>query len=140
MVARLEMSQAGMVSTIVVLVLVACGNDPEPTRSPANPSIPNVHHDAAVATKADTKSTEMRCTLRVSATGLYVDGEPTSQRDAIAICKQRAGAMVVVEDDVSREVWKNLEAAFRDEKITVLLRGPLGHAECTNNPLAKGCQ
>jgi hypothetical protein len=81
----------------------------------------------------------MRCTLRVSAKGLYVDGDPKSQSEAIAICKRRAAAMVVLEDGVTKEEWTKVERALRREGIDILMRGPLGHSECFDNPLAKGC-
>ena len=78
---------------------------------------------------------------RVSSTkGLHVDGDSKSHAEAIAICKRRAGAMVVLEDGVDPNEWKRVEAALRAEKIEIMIRGSLGHAECWENPLAKGCQ
>ena len=82
----------------------------------------------------------MRCTLRVSTKGLYVDGEPTSQSEAIAVCKRRAAAVVVLEDGVAKDEWNKVEAGLRREGIEILMRGPVGHRECLDNPLAKGCQ
>jgi hypothetical protein len=48
--------------------------------------------------------------------------------------------MVVLEDDLPADEWKKVETALRREGIEILMRGPLGHAECLNNPLAKGCR
>jgi len=104
----------------------------------AGPTPPEVHTKEATRVRSPAK-TEMRCTLRVSLKGLYVDGEPMSQAGAIALCKRRAGAMVVLEDDAPKEAWKKVETALRDAKIAIMMRGPLGHAECFDNPLAKGC-
>jgi len=81
----------------------------------------------------------MRCTLRISPKGLFVDGDPKSQAEAISICKRRAGAMVVLEDDTSQGQWKKVEAELRREGIAIHMRGPIGHSECMDNPLAKGC-
>lgn len=104
----------------------APGNQPAPTPS-SKPTKPAV-------------GSAMRCTLRVSAKGLYVDGDPKSQSEAIALCKSRAAAMVVHEDGVAKDEWKKVETALRREGIEIMMRGPLGHAECLDNPLAKGCQ
>ncbi len=81
----------------------------------------------------------MRCTLRVSSKGIYVDGDPASRADAIAVCKRRAGAIVVLEDDAPAEEWKTLQAALRREGVPILMRGQVGHDDCMDNPLAKGC-
>jgi hypothetical protein len=81
----------------------------------------------------------MRCTLRLAARGIYVDGDPTSEAEAIAICKRRAGAMVALEDDAPRDQWRRVEAALRREGIAIHMRGPIDDRECMDNPLAKGC-
>lgn len=128
---------------------------PQPTQDAAAPLSVAAEQDAARSpvqvpggTPAPTSSPKptksaassaMRCTLRVSATGLYVDGDPKSQSEAVAICKSRAAAMVVLEDGVAKDEWKKVETALRREGIEILMRGPLGHAECLDNPLAKGC-
>ena len=81
----------------------------------------------------------MRCTLRLNAKGLYVDGDPMSRAEAIAFCKQRAGAIGVLEDDAPPSDWREIEAALRRERIAILMRGPIGDVDCMENPLAKGC-
>ena len=81
----------------------------------------------------------MRCTLRVSQKGIYVDGDPKSRADAIAACKRTAGAMVVLEEKAPPDEWKALQAGLRREGVPILMRGPLGDNDCMNNPLAKGC-
>lgn len=81
----------------------------------------------------------MRCTLRVSTKGIYVDGDPMSQAEAVAICKRRAGAIVVLEDAAPKDAWKKLEMALRREGIAIHMRGTLNDRACMDNPLAKGC-
>jgi hypothetical protein len=81
----------------------------------------------------------MRCTLRVSQKGIYVDGDPKSRADAIAACKRTAGAVVVLEDGAPADEWKTLQAALRREGVPILMRGPMNDNDCMNNPLAKGC-
>ncbi len=111
----------------MVLALVGCRNRREVSRS--------AEGEAKLAARS-----AMRCTLRVSVNGLSVDGDPESQSEAIAICKSRAAAMVVLEDGIAKDEWKKVETALRREGIDILMRGPLGHQECLDNPSAKGCQ
>lgn len=80
----------------------------------------------------------MRCTLRVSPGGIYVDGDKKSRADAIKLCKKRAAAMVVLEDNVERE-WTEIRAALKREHIKIYMRGQIGDVDCEANPLAKGC-
>lgn len=47
--------------------------------------------------------------------------------------------MVVLGDDASQDLWKTVEAALRRDGVAIYMRGPLGHAECMDNPLAKSC-
>ena len=44
----------------------------------------------------------MRCTLRISQRGIFVDGDPMSRADAVAHCKHTAGAMVVFDDSATQ--------------------------------------
>ncbi len=81
----------------------------------------------------------MRCTLRVSSKGTYVDGDARSRLEAIAACKRTAGAMVVLEDDAPADEWKALQAGLRREGVPILMRGLVNDNDCLNNPLAKGC-
>jgi hypothetical protein len=129
------------VGAVIVIVLVACGDRREIVRSSEGPA---AHEPTAALTSAPAATTPAvappaRCTLRVSVRGLYVDGDPTSQADAIEICKSRTAAIVILEDGVAKGDWQKVEAALRREGIETMMRGPLGHAECVDNPLEKGC-
>lgn len=127
--------------TATPVAVADAGTQYESRDAAAAAPTPASAHTAPSATRSiPTAKSEMRCTLRVSAKGLYVDGEPKTEEEAIAICKRRAGAMVVLEEGVPPGDWKRVEAALRAVKITILMRGPVGDVECSENPLAKGCQ
>jgi hypothetical protein len=81
----------------------------------------------------------MRCTLRVTAKGIYVDGTPKSRAEAVAACKRTACAVVALEDNAPADEWKKLQAALVRAGIPMLMRGVVNDTECLNNPLAKGC-
>jgi len=80
-----------------------------------------------------------RCTLRITAKSVFIDGDPTSESEAIRICKERGTAMVTLADGASKNVWKRMHAALLRLHVRVLMRGTLGDVECLDNPLAKGC-
>ena len=80
-----------------------------------------------------------RCTLRVAATGLFVDGDPETRDQAIAACKRGREAVVIVEDDAPANAWTELRARLERERITIIERGTLSDNPCVGNPLAKGC-
>jgi len=83
---------------------------------------------------------DVRCTLRISAKGIAVDGEPMTADQAIARCKQMTGAMVIVADDAPEHAWPDMRARLERAKIKIYLRGTLGDfGPCSGNPLAKGC-
>ena len=90
--------------------------------------------------QAHATSPRMRCTLRVSKRGIYVDGDPVTRTAALALCKRSTAAMVVLEDDAPRDLWQSLKADLRHQGTAILMRGPVGHDDCMDNPLAKGCQ
>jgi hypothetical protein len=81
----------------------------------------------------------MRCTLRVTAKGIYVDGYPKSREQAVAACKRTACAVVAIDDDALAGEWEKLQAALLRAGIPILMRGVVDDTECLNNPLAKGC-
>jgi len=101
---------------VALLLLLGCGSHPE---EPARGS--------------------RRCTLRISARGIYVDGNSTTRAGAVASCKRSAGAMVVLEDNAPQDEWKEIEVELRREGIAIYMRGSVGHRECDDNPLAKAC-
>jgi hypothetical protein len=92
-------------------------------------------HDGGIARS----SAGMRCAVRVTAKGIYVDGDPRSRSEAIATCKRTAGALVALEDNAPAEVWKALQAGLRREGVPILMRGTVDDRECLNNRFAKGC-
>lgn len=85
----------------------------------------------------------MRCTLRISQRGIFVDGEPRSRADAVAYCKGTAGAVVVIEDNAQRgwdatagtmvviedkatkAEWDETRSALQREGVRIYVRGPL---------------
>jgi hypothetical protein len=89
---------------------------------------------------APSKSTDMRCTLRVSANGVLVDGNATTRDEAVAACKRMSGATVIVESTAPAEASSTLRARLEHEHIKIYIRGDIGDYGCSENPLAKGCQ
>ena len=89
--------------------------------------------------RATAERTPMRCTLRISANGIYVDGNPTPRDKAVVACKRAAGAVVILDDGAPADVWAELRAALRRGGVPILMRGPMNDIECADNPLAKGC-
>jgi hypothetical protein len=49
-----------------------------------------------------------------------------SRADAVSYCKDTAGAMVVIEDDVPCSDWEPTCSALRREGVTISMRGPVG--------------
>ena len=80
-----------------------------------------------------------RCTLRVTAKGIYVNGDPKSREQAVAACKRTVCALVAIEDNAPAGEWEKLQAALIRAGIPILMRGVVNDTECLNNPLAKGC-
>jgi hypothetical protein len=58
-----------------------------------------------------------RCALRVTATGITLDGAPTTQGAVIAAC--RSGADVIVTGDAREGDWDQLRDALRGANIDV---------------------
>ena len=73
--------------------------------------------------KAD--RTQARCTLRVSADTILVDGTRHTRDEAVDLCKRTAGAMVTVTDDAPPQTWKELRAALQAVGVTIYMRGKL---------------
>jgi len=81
----------------------------------------------------------MRCSVRVSAHGVAVDGDAVTADEAVATCRQRAAALVTVTDDAPATVWPELQVRFERARIKILMRGEINDRDCLDNPLAKGC-
>ena len=61
-----------------------------------------------------------RCAIRISATGLTVDGKPATRNRAIAICRAAHGAEVIVTGDARQGDWDDLRAAFNAASIPIV--------------------
>jgi len=83
---------------------------------------------------------ETRCTLRLSAKGVFVDGDAMTREQAIAACKQTNGAIVIVADDAPPQAWPELQGRLRKAAIKIYMRGTIDDRPCLDNPLAKGCE
>jgi hypothetical protein len=66
-----------------------------------------------------------RCTVRVSAEGIFVDGAKTTRDDAVKACKKTDGAMVTVTGDARQGDWDELRAALEAVGVKIYLRGQL---------------
>jgi hypothetical protein len=80
--------------------------------------------DAIVASGTGSGSSDApkRCDVRVAAAGISVDGKPATQVEAVAACKGRPGADVVVTGDARQGDWDDLRAAFDASGIAIYLR------------------
>lgn len=89
---------------------------------------------SAVASPSD--AGPARCTVRVSAEGITVDGTKVSRDDAVAACKSSDGAMVTVTGDARQGDWDELRAALQAVGVKIYIRGQLwdGSAAIPQNP------
>ena len=90
------------------------GMGSEPAPQPAVGSAA-IAHDAAPA----------RCTLRVSADGITVDGTPVTRDEAVARCRTTDGAMVTVTGDARQGDWDELRASLQAAGVKIYIRGEL---------------
>ena len=83
---------------------------------------------------------DARCTLRVSARGVYVDGDPVTSAQAIVACKRTpGGAVVIVADDAPPQAWPALHRELERQHIKIYMRGLVDdHPPCLN-PFGPGC-
>lgn len=66
-----------------------------------------------------------RCTVRVSAEGITVDGAKKSRDEAVDACKKTEGAMVTVTGDAREGDWDELRAALQAVGVKIYIRGEL---------------
>ena len=66
-----------------------------------------------------------RCTIRVAADGIFVDGAKKTRDEAVAHCKKTDGAMVTVTGDARQGDWDELRAALEAVGVKIYLRGQL---------------
>lgn len=71
------------------------------------------------ATTAGSAPAPRRCAVRVAADGISLDGKHVTQAEAVAACKDTAGAEVIVTGDAREGDWKQLEAAFEAAHIPI---------------------
>ena len=69
-----------------------------------------------------------RCALRLTATGLTLDGKPTTREAAIAACKRTTGADVLISGDARQGDWDALRGALEAASIEFFTREPRGIA------------
>src|SRR5262245_30909888 len=88
----------------------------------------------------NTDAEPMRCLLRISTRGIFVDGDLMSRAAAITICKRRAGATVVLEEDAPKATWDQIRAELEHAHVSILMRGRIAPPwECIDNPFATTC-
>ncbi|MBS1124283.1 MAG: hypothetical protein H6Q90_6511 [Deltaproteobacteria bacterium] len=63
-----------------------------------------------------------RCTILIAATGITVDGAPSTREQAVARCKATTGADVIVAGDTRQGDWDALRAALDAAGIEVFKR------------------
>ncbi len=64
-----------------------------------------------------------RCTIRVTAAGIAVDGKPMNKAEAVAACRDKGAADVVVTGDAREGDWDDLRAALEAAHVEVFVRG-----------------
>jgi hypothetical protein len=70
-------------------------------------------------------SAAQRCTVRVSAEGIFVGGTKRTRDEAVKICKKTDGAMVTVTGDARQGDWDELRAALQAVGVKIYIRGEL---------------
>jgi len=63
-----------------------------------------------------------RCSLRVTADGIFVDGAPATREAAVATCKATTGADVVVTGDARQGDWDALRAALEAAGVPIFTK------------------
>ncbi|CAN5718508.1 hypothetical protein BH11MYX1_BH11MYX1_42960 [soil metagenome] len=66
---------------------------------------------------------EKRCTVRVSAKGITVDGTERRRDEAVAECKKTEGALVTVTGDARQGDWDELRTALEAVGVKIYMRG-----------------
>jgi hypothetical protein len=75
--------------------------------------------------KGSAAAQPQRCTVRVTAEGILVDGAKKTRDQAVAICKKTDGAMVTVTGDARQGDWDELRAALQAVGVKIYIRGEL---------------
>jgi hypothetical protein len=64
-----------------------------------------------------------RCVIRVSSAGIAVDGKPMKKDEAVAACRDKGAADVVVTGDAREGDWAELRTALDAAHVEVFVRG-----------------
>jgi hypothetical protein len=64
-----------------------------------------------------------RCVVRVTATGITVDGKEMKREEAVAACKATEGALVTVTGDARQGDWDELRAALEAAGVQIFTKG-----------------
>jgi hypothetical protein len=64
----------------------------------------------------------LRCTIRVAAHGLTVDGKPATRDEAVAACKATTGADVIVTGEARQGDWDALRGALEAAHVAVYVK------------------
>lgn len=75
-----------------------------------------------------------RCAIRVTATGISVDGKPATTAQAVTTCKPTGGAEVLITGDARQGDWDELRAALDAAGIPYLTREPRGATPPESRP------
>ena len=67
-----------------------------------------------------------RCSLRLAADGLTVDGKAATRDEAITACKGKTGADVLITGDARQGDWDELRDALEAARIPFFTREPRG--------------
>ena len=89
-----------------------------------------------IATPVAADAGPQRCTLRVAADGIFVDGVKQTRDEAVAACQKTEGAMVTVTGDARQGDWDELRAALQATGVKIYIRGELwdGESPATDEP------
>jgi hypothetical protein len=118
------------------------GSNDEPTKPVAASeptSTPPSEHQPHTPPAERVPITPERCSIRVTARGITVDGDAMERKHAVALCKQRVAALVELGDGANESEWQELRTALVAAGVTIMMRGTRDDKICLDNPLAKGC-
>jgi hypothetical protein len=66
-----------------------------------------------------------RCTLRINAEGITLNGAKKTRDEAVAACQKTDGAMVTVTGDAREGDWDELRAGLQAVGVKIYIRGEL---------------
>ncbi len=111
--------------TLILFAVVGCAAPTAPAHKPLAPLA--VASPTPIAAMAVASARPERCSLRLTAQRVMVDGDLMSLEDAIVVCSNRSAVLVELADDADPQVWSQIDAALAAAKVPVLHRGERGH-------------